>query len=759
MPIKQEDKKYYTSAGILGGLGFIAHKADKDLSKAQQSLQTWEKSLKLFQDIAAERSFTVAEADKVFDTYSSGGKNIARSRVIGIPIGTGVLGTYRALGETVPNLTRKLIKGKINKQDFDSIQGALEHYKLYSNSKVTASELKSHHIVKGLQAEYFNELKDPNIFSKEILEKLHSPTDNLSNKIEEIKKLSPQAGDIVEKSIIGNKNLIGEAKRLSGNTREVISTPELYMRMTSGPAIGAKNVLKTIKKFTLPVAGVALGIPLLKNILHHEKKAKEKLKTTKTLAMAGIGTAGVLSGVTGIKQIIKPPKNIGVTYGTMSSIGAGHKNPGLAIYEAIKADPRFNKRDIELLERDSHGIFRGNYKHYNTLIDTGLGSELPNYQVQGFNPTQFTHGHTLPSNFKTNSHVRYLTDMVDSEGKTLGATFNYHKPSKPGTMLTYGPNAKDVMSRKGAKVLHVGDTLTPALRQENIDSIYKTPRQSHEVIDDIIEHSKSDKTVGELEFTKLKNLKNKKIISIVGAGRGDYVAVRAKEMHDLLKQHNLHNDYGVIAVLAGGKHEEINTILKDTDVAITGKLPGNLYNELQHSSKINWGMSGTSGMSEALMMKNIQALPKQWGYKGYHDFKTNKFVEEIKPGTIAGKQEAVLNSMGLKGHNASLDIWNKGNLEFALKQPGVVEASSADDIINVLKDSDKLNKLEESSKLRGDFLRKEFQQSKKNMLDSIFKHVKKTERVSRLKGTALALAGVGAAAYGATKLYKTVLDK
>ncbi len=751
---KLEKKKSLLLPTTVTGAAIMPYIASHNAKAGLAGLNQWDESLHAARNIAATRPFTINEAQNVFDSYIKGGKQLANTRVMGVRAGK-----FMQYGTKAGKKFLEHVGG--DPQAIARKKGGIHHYELYSNKNSTLEELRTHHIIKGLEAEYHNEYHNPAIFTEDVHKVLHTPTDSLAQKIEDIKKISPAASDIVRQAIVGSADTMGEAKRLAGDTKGIISTPELYKATALGPISNILEGSRYAKIIGTPIAAAIVGRRVYKDLKKHAAATsvyKKDRKSQKNLALtAGTLSTAVATTVLGVRHLLQPAKHIGVTYGIMPEVGFGHAMPAKAIAQSLQQDPRFKNRQIDLLERDQYGIFRGTGKKYNTIVNTGLGAYTPDPSVKLFNPTRFTHGHDLPTNLSRRNQINYLTDMVDSEGHTLGATFNYHKPR--GTkMLTYGPHAQDIMKRKKVQTLHATEGISPALFPDKIEAASTSPRSQNEVLNDLIADVKNQavpksedslhtrKDTAE-QIRKLRNLKNKKIITISGSRRGDYVTSRAYELDQALKAHGLDKTHGILAILGDSAKESSATLLKNTEVGHVGLVPSKLYNEAQAIAHINWGSTGASSFSEALTQKNIQALPSRWGYNMYN--KENP----IDVNSIAGRQEQLFHKHNLQGHHSNIDTWNRGNIEYAQKQKGVVTANSPEDIISVLKDSDKIKKLQTESVERATTIKNDYYKGRSTMNDLLWKSVKETEGKERLLGAGLVAAGIGIGAYGLHRVF------
>lgn len=747
---KKDEKlkfKSFLPAISAAGISVVAVKGVKDVSNVKEKIDAWSKSLIEHAKTIKEQEQTFAEAEKSFKKYITKGQEISRTRVLGIPSGRYM--QYGIGTGLKAQLAQKYLASKIDPrvkiQDWERhrVKKVIEHYKLFSDPKQSYEAIKSHIIEKGIGSpEMQNVLADKKLFSDEVKKVVFDtktyPT--FKQQYDKLKTINAESAEVFKNSILGNKSkgLIGEATRLSGNLKDVISTPEIYKYRLDPILPIAKETVNVLKRYTKPAVIGLAALPVLKYTWDKfAAKRKRDDLVSDALAGTGIAVGAVLTGVGG-KRIIKPPKDIAVTYGVMENIGMGHKAPGQAIISAIKEDPRFTKANVQALERDQYSIYKYTPKRYALMVDAGLGGETHRWADKVVQ----THGHRLPDKIKATKKLRYLTDMLSP---TSGFGSNIHRGGK---IISYGPYQERLKQVK-MRPLSAGE-VSPAMNLTTISEMRKDTKTP--VIEDLINLERTKINTSTLKvdiddatqnIKRLENLKGKKLISVVGAGRGDYVASRSKELVESLRRHGLDKEYGVLPVLSGAKGGVTEKLIKEVDLPSLGKLPRNVFGKIQQVADINWGSTGTSSLHESLALKSVLALPKKWGYAD----------GDIKPDSIAFRQDKML---GKAGPHASLDVWNAGNIDFGLKQKGVIEANTAEDIVNVLKDKSKLDALKQESAIRSESIYNKLIESNKKMKDIIHKQWKSGIRLERLKGLGLGVGGVLLLGAGASQLKKSL---
>ena len=735
---KLESSDFIPGGVALGGAA-LGLKGASDVDKLHKNLAKWEASLAPYREIANKRSLTLGEASEAIDKYIEGGRRVGTTKVLGIP-GASYMQKFREATELVPARLSG-IPHKIH-----SAQKSVEHYDYFKNHKKTKGQTLSHFIEKGINApDIVNEYNTVGEAPRKII------YDNKLSIQERHQKLLSEGfkneASIFRKSLVGDKavnsRVLGEAVRLSGNAAGVVSTPELYTRTIKQGSDPLKKGFRTGSK-VLGGAGAALiALPLYKEYKRQKelsksaaRKKREEYKNipeaSDAIASTALAAGGTAVAAKGSKHFMSPNKNIGVTYGEMSAIGAGHKAPADALIAVMKEDKRFKNINIERLARDEHGIFRGPYKKYNTIIDTGLGKNI-DWHTPDINQTIITHGYQLPKNTKQYSELKYMTDLPKPGTGAGGSTLQRGKK-----ILAYGgeDTAKHLKDDLGMKPIIVGKGLTPAIPKSIVEGNLRGVTR--------------EATIKELsQFTDkpLKFNPNKKLITIAGAGRGDYVGIRAKEIDDILTARNLHHKYDVVALQAGAYGDDLNKkLLKNTKVVSVGKLPRQLYNDIQGVSDVNWGATGTSGLTEALMHKNVQAIPEEWGFQGKWDDK-----EHFTSGSIAERQNK---AYGKSVRHVQVDQWNAGNIDYARKQPGVLTANKAEHVVDLLEDEKAFTKMQAASVKRSGQQVSNYMEGNKKLVDSIHKHFKSIQRVERAAGAGLVGAGVLAAGIGLKSILK-----
>jgi len=182
-----------------------------------------------------------------------------------------------------------------------------------------------------------------------------------------------------------------------------------------------------------------------------------------------------------------------------------------------------------------------------------------------------------------------------------------------------------------------------------------------------------------------KNIGNKRIVTIVGSGRGDQVAYRALKLRTALKKIGRLDDVQIVAVMAGGTSPLGGLVHKLPDIIGFDRLPRDAYIATQRISDTIIGSSGTSSLFESLGLPSKLIL-----HPAQNALRDLEFKLISKPGTIPnmlwkdfpGDSKKALERMT----HVDLDWWNKGNKILASKYKGVSMAQTPEEWIKVIFD-------------------------------------------------------------------------
>lgn len=791
-----------TLGGLAAGGGTLgAYKGFNDLGNIQNKLQSWEDAMgkhrnaldfkygiqqrlidkidkkitdpvakaKVLESLKANPRFALGgehfvntgRASQIIDDYITHARDIAQSRVMGMPAG-GILQTMAGMRKD---------------------PGAMHHYEMFTNPKYTLENLRHHMIEKALGyrdagAYYFNAMKDGQaIFTPEMKKTLEQPG-NIAKRVRDFGKLYPNtaANEILRNAITGvprSSNLgdIGEGLRLAGNKSTVLSTPEVYAKNIMHRLGGIAKLKTPLLTAGSLITGGLLASPYLRKQSRFIKKSDVSRPEDVLLGGSAVGLSPLLIQ-RGLEKFT-PNKNIGITYGEMSGpyglpdIGGGHRGPAKAlksILEDAVVDPKspLYGYNLDEIVRNKAGIVHAGPKAYNTVLDTGLGLFTePGGFWQG---ETRTHKAEVPLGIKTQSRMHLLTDAMAKDRLHRGGATEYFRPKKfldylglgPITSrhhyLGYGDNFERAAQLKGYRSGFLGsllpqqytrlaEGLTPAVNKDVLD-IIANPQTREQIMDSL--YKNYQKTNPELA-NRIKDLSTsgKRIVTISGSGRGDYVAARARELAEALRKGGV-KDVTIAAQLAGAFDDPKQMqLLKDFPEILTfGKMPLKDFVNLQRASDLHLGSSGTSSIAESLLQDKPFGVPKDWGFRRWYHGGGGSHITENTPADIHAKFMKML-GYDPKHGQTEVTTWNRGNLQYAHKRPGVFAADTADDIIRVLKDPSLMASLTSGAKTRAAEEMAKLTQGRKNLLDTVIKEVARNNRLSKLKG--LGLVGLGGA--------------
>lgn len=317
-------------------------------------------------------------------------------------------------------------------------------------------------------------------------------------------------------------------------------------------------------------------------------------------------------------------------------------------------------------------------KHYVTDTPQSLGNKLfgfdiPNYGVAAAGPGS-------PVNFT----VPFVGQSVTGHGYGLGASLN-------SEVLGYGA-IPDEIKALSARPFIAGSftnlapeiTGTPFINPTTLDNMnkYDTKEKKLARLKEIIDNwDPADTSGNKAKLSKIYDAisKGKRVVTIAGSGRGDYVGNRTAHMLDSLDRLGV-NNVEVIPLMGGytgskdvseaDRQKLIDKLeLADKKGRLTtfGRLDNEPYTLLQQLADINMASTGQMAISEAANAGNLQFIPEAWG-----DL-TPEGAGKIKQYQI-GAWKDILTDQGRKpttadydkifaGGHPNLDAWNGGSMK------------------------------------------------------------------------------------------------
>jgi hypothetical protein len=742
--------------GAALGATALLGKGFGDVAKINNKFTTWHNALN--QDrIAIDQLFAGGArqlppdyAQRFMDTYINGARNITQSKVLGVNAGAILLKNLQ-LGAVLGRIKEHLGYHIKNRSPIQAIKdipiltagikenlnsGPINHYKLYSDPKTSLNALRKHHI----EDAFHNEgpwstqfLEDVNLpesegFLKNLLNLYRSKFGQ--NRYEEIKK----------KILSNTKSLDGAGtvlKMIGNNRATVLGTSRAYYQTI--PAI-----LNKILSKRLPILTGA-GALTAASGYHAYNKLKNKQAEDNDLAM-DLGTsvgAGLGTGLVGynVNRGLNPSRNIAVTYGKSTpdfgswNIGSGHSNPGDALFELLqeaqKEDPELRKFNLSKIIRNKAGIVDPAQlkPNYNIIADTGIG-HFGDYWDDSLNtgkrqhPEFFDHSNARPYN----SRVGMMTDMFHTSDKTMSGT-TLPGLRKGDHAIYYGNSSGPQLSElqaRGINTIRANKTFNPLMLNSAVEAARDmTPK---EVILDNLLKSRPELT------EHIKELHGKKIITISGSGRGDFVGQRAIELSNELEKRGIKNVKILALTAAAGENAELRKALQAIPhvIPIHGKLDNKTFVGLQRIADVHMGSTGTSSLTESMMQSGGRnVVPPTWGQQ--YGFYEN--------GSLADRWRGWINGEAFIPHT---DHWNKGNREFAASMPGGLHLEDdASKIVDFITNDEAVAKAKVEAYIRARIVNEDIDLGRKAVPKAIFDIAKKNITKQRLRGLAGTIAGLG----------------
>lgn len=349
-----------------------------------------------------------------------------------------------------------------------------------------------------------------------------------------------------------------------------------------------------------------------------EMDPEAKAQLHDMIQRAGAGTAIAGAGLASIPlyQYMRPtPTNVGVTYGTADVLGAGHKTPGQNLLRLLNAtdaegkqilDPRFRGYTFEEVPMSVHGV-RGVTPlkdEYLAMIDTGWGAGgtkgKPYWNADihrrpgflGIDPEDIAK-YDAGANifFDPDPAVKGMGwDPRSFYAERLSKMKAQGGPSNIRELLHFGPS-EDVAGLPGVKNIgpaHFG--INPIdYRQEMSREDYKNM-----IVDELL----GGKGDPQARQALLDEIGDKKIITISGASRGDDVGIKAKRLHDALKDAGELDKHFILGLGAKGHDVQraIATAAGTEPLANTRIAPySQKFVDLANRSDLHWmGMGGAT---------------------------------------------------------------------------------------------------------------------------------------------------------------------
>jgi hypothetical protein len=174
--------------------------------------------------------------------------------------------------------------------------------------------------------------------------------------------------------------------------------------------------------------------------------------------------------------------------------------------------------------------------------------------------------------------------------------------------------------------------------------------------------------------------KNKKIITVSGSSRGDYVGGRVRDLTKELKRQGLTDTHAVLALMGSGKDSLMHKLIDNRETASFGKMDRDLFTDVQNIAAAHWGSTGASSLAEMrLSPSEISAfLPESNKVRDREARLLKRYAKKHKLDiSQLMKEHAIVN----------LDGWNKANKELLTHiypEHGVTPIQTAKELLQQL---------------------------------------------------------------------------
>lgn len=456
-----------------------------------------------------------------------------------------------------------------------------------------------------------------------------------------------------------------------------------------------------------------------------------------------------------VKQLLadlkaEPNMNVGFSYGAYKGVGDGHKTPANNIRKILEkyvdslpdghelkgtpllddaGNPILNelgfkkrKGGIQFLDLGNfdHGIGPGVGKDLNMLYNTGMGIAVPNFMwsvghPQYGNPTVEKNKKMLQSlrNYMTDTPYSIKLGPVDvpSFGAAVvtpkhgifGLNGHGYDISDVAT-LGYGniPKGHQIAHKLlpvfGGRLINIAPEVngTPLINPDVLDRMNATPTREN-AIDAFEALLKKKKAAGQ-DVSAFQDIldsvkRGDRLITLAGAGRGDYGAGKTAHMLAALDRVGA-NNVKVVSMLGSYTGANLPKETRDNMIdnikvmdgpdskrlTVFGRLDNDLYTALQRMSHANLGATGQMGISEMANAGNLQFIPEKWqDMKRKNNFDIQGLMQSApemrewlnnKWADLANIKDPAQRAKFIKNFDnlhPVLDFWNKGSMELMPK--------------------------------------------------------------------------------------------
>jgi hypothetical protein len=366
------------------------------------------------------------------------------------------------------------------------------------------------------------------------------------------------------------------------------------------------------------------------------------------------------------------------------------------------------------------GVTPAHAENFNIIYDTGLGAAVPSKFVDPNIADNRAYGIDTAGKLKGEAQTikRYVTDTPSLYDNPLNIKIPSFGPAASGLNLPFNVRIPGISTLPPAighgywgannDILGYGkipDSIKNTLKVPFISGEFKnlaptvagTPFINPELLDAMNTYATKEQKLGRIR--ELANLlpegsadresiskvldditSGKKVVTVAGSGRGDWVANRTFHFLDSADRLNL-KDVTVVPLMGGytgakNLPKEQGKLLVDSirnadpkgRIVSFGRLNNELYNLMQQVSDVNMASTGMMAVSEAANAGNVQAIPESWfdaegsdSSKSLKKFQTKGWKDVLKANGVdisAADYDAIF-----KNSTPFLNNWNKGSME------------------------------------------------------------------------------------------------
>lgn len=719
----------------LGAVGAASYKAMRDLQKIERGSLSWLRDVQSM----PRTGDLLADTREMSAIYSRGGSRLLKSRIAGAPVPYAAM-RIAPVGEAlfkrdVPKL-RDYAKSLFGRADMPDKYRHL-HYKRFFNESPGSltNYILTHSPAPGLEAKNLNLLTLPHAEASAAIKALES-----SN--------PAQHAALIE-------HLTNKQRYLGGVGMHGGGAVETYVHALMSPmrklqrGLGAASV-------GLGAAGLAATMSALANRETHPRLKFASMDPSDPEDLAAVGVGGAL-GARGLWNM-SSPLDIATTWTEVPSHGAGHMMPGRSMHAALKSldgAPGVPKFNLHNAVRNRHGVVEPHLfgRKLDMLVDTGLG--FGSFDDLGglSNINERFPTIRLPDSAKPHvrlgGYVGYMTDLdklgvphegfrakIDGPGRAIARMLGLRD-----SYIGYGPDHAFTPKARGAgyRAINVAPEGFPTFAPAALQALRDTHANRGAMIDELVKNPGFSPSQQQL----LQNYRNKKIISVLGSGRGDYTASRALELAREIKRRGLQDEVLVTTILGDlGKANPITKALAryPNVLPFSGRLPQRQYVGLPAISDLIDASTGTSSLYESLASPAKVVVRDSWNPIKNRELdllSKDRVWSRLAPGASVADRNALAGVL----KNIDLDSWNHGNRNILAAQPGVRRVNSAREILDEL-----LTGNADAARGRGMRILTGSEEGVKNLRGTLVDLLKRQRRLKTIRGIGQLGLGAGIAA-------------